>query len=137
MRPYTDPSLGYCSSVIPQPPDCAEDDRYLNLCYGEPMFAKNPSLGESTGPRPGAKECRYVLRSRSRDLTTVLTCDRYLHFQVSPTMVSHVERPLGQVRVPKVLADRLVPSPDGYEPPRVAQWVNCDIRSFDYSVLGQ
>lgn len=34
--------------------------RYLNLCYGEPMFAKNPSLGEGNGPRPGTKECRYA-----------------------------------------------------------------------------
>ena len=24
-----------------------------------------------------------------------------------------------------------------YNPPEVAQWVNCDIRKFDYSLLGQ
>lgn len=40
-RPYTDPSLGYCS--------------YLNMCYGEAMFSNNPSLGEGTR---GTKECR-------------------------------------------------------------------------------
>jgi hypothetical protein len=39
------------------------DGGYLNLCYGEPLFAKNPSLGEGNGPRPGTKECRYVLVS--------------------------------------------------------------------------
>ena len=43
--------------------DWGADDRYLNLCYGEPLFAKNPSLGEGNGPRPGTKECRYVLIS--------------------------------------------------------------------------
>lgn len=43
MRPYTDPALGYCS--------------YLNMCYGDPMFAGNPSLGEGSGGR-GTKECR-------------------------------------------------------------------------------
>ena len=36
-----------------------------------------------------------------------------------------------------MIADKLVPNHDGYIPPGVAQWVNCDIRSFDYSVLGQ
>jgi hypothetical protein len=37
----------------------------------------------------------------------------------------------------KEIAEKLVPNPTGYSPPEVAQWVNCDIRSFDYSVLGQ
>jgi hypothetical protein len=45
------------SLVLPLGPD----GRYLNLCYGEPLFAKNPSLGEGNGPRPGTKECRSAL----------------------------------------------------------------------------
>jgi hypothetical protein len=39
--------------------------------------------------------------------------------------------------ISKEIAEKLVPNPTGYSPPGVAQWVNCDIRSFDYSVLGQ
>jgi hypothetical protein len=39
--------------------------------------------------------------------------------------------------ISKEIAEKLVPNPTGYSPPEVAQWVNCDIRSFDYSVLGQ
>ncbi|WWD19012.1 hypothetical protein CI109_103469 [Kwoniella shandongensis] len=112
IRPWTDPSLGYCS--------------YLNLCYGDPMFANNPSLGEGTGPRGGTKECRY------------------LHFQVVPTTQPHyASLPEGfPPNLPKSTIKRLLGesnggSGEGYEPPKVPQWVNCDVRSFDYSVLGQ
>ena len=37
----------------------------------------------------------------------------------------------------RTIADKLIPNPDGNVPPKVPQWINCDIRSFDYSVLGQ
>lgn len=47
IRPYSDPSLGHCS--------------YLNMCYGEPLFAGNPSLGDTGGgTKFGTKECRCV-----------------------------------------------------------------------------
>ncbi|TXT15648.1 hypothetical protein VHUM_00151 [Vanrija humicola] len=102
IRPYTDPSLGYCS--------------YLNMCYGEPMFAGNPSLGESGGARPGTKECRY------------------LHFQVAPAAQRDSVPPPEPVPIPLPLsARRLGPGDDE----RTAQWINCDIRNFDFSVLGQ
>lgn len=29
--------------------------RYLNLCYGDPMFTKNPSLGDGSGRAEGLK----------------------------------------------------------------------------------
>jgi mRNA (2'-O-methyladenosine-N6-)-methyltransferase len=45
IRPYTDTSLGHCS--------------YLNMCYGEPLFSGNPSLGDTgSGSKFGTKECR-------------------------------------------------------------------------------
>ncbi|KAL7423429.1 methyltransferase [Cryptotrichosporon argae] len=113
IRPWTNPSLGYCS--------------YLNMCYGEPMFSSNPSLGD--GPRSGTKECRY------------------LHFQVVPAATRHVERPKDwPARLPPSARRRLLPEPTGEaagpaEPGALvaakAQWVNCDIRTFDFSVLGQ
>ena len=61
---------------------------------------------------------------------------RYLHFQVVPT-TTHIRGPAVKDHISRMIADKLVPNHDGYIPPGVAQWVNCDIRSFDYSVLGQ
>ncbi|EIW67329.1 mRNA methyltransferase [Tremella mesenterica] len=103
IRPWTDPSLGYCS--------------YLNLCYGDPMFASNPSLGDGPGPR-GGKECRY------------------LHFQVVPTTSSHPIHPPDQPPLPKIIRERLLPNIE-VKGVSEAQWIHCDIRSFDYSLLGQ
>ncbi|CAD6578802.1 MAG: hypothetical protein TREMPRED_002272 [Tremellales sp. Tagirdzhanova-0007] len=107
-RPCTETSLGYCS--------------YLNLCYGEPLFAKNPSLGEGSGPRGGMKECRYM------------------HFQVAASSTRRSLPSRNEVSaLPHVVRDRLLPKPPGAveQDKGLAQWVNCDIRSFDYSVLGQ
>ncbi|BEJ12634.1 hypothetical protein CspHIS471_0210940 [Cutaneotrichosporon sp. HIS471] len=103
MRPYTDPSLGHCS--------------YLNMCYGEPLFAGNPSLGESGGgTKFGTKECRY------------------LHFQVTPAAAYHTESPPLTTPIPLPAPARALRAPPR---PGTAQWVNCDIRNFDFSVLGQ
>jgi len=90
------------------------------MCYGDPMFAKNPSLGEGTGPRGGSKECRY------------------LHFALVPTTARRIERPPLDFPpiLPKLIKARLLGETEESRP-RVAQWVNCDIRTFDYSVLGQ
>ncbi|ORY35436.1 mRNA methyltransferase [Naematelia encephala] len=110
IRPYTDISLGYCS--------------YLNLCYGEPMFRSNPSLGDANAPRGGVKECRYM------------------HFQVAPA-TTRTSQPL-PVEFPAAIPIRAVDKLLGVEATQgdeawrgVKQWINCDLRSFDYSVLGQ
>ncbi|WVQ68236.1 uncharacterized protein L199_006443 [Kwoniella botswanensis] len=106
IRPWTDTSLGYCS--------------YLNLCYGDPLFANNPSLGEGNGPRGGVKECRYM------------------HFQVVPSTSSIPKTPPVIPPLPKNVKKRLLGEKiDRYDSPPVPQWVNCDIRTFDYSLLGQ
>lgn len=103
---------------------------YLNLCYGDPLFANNPSLGASAGGGGGAgKECRY------------------LHFQVQPARELQTIKPKGshEGRVPASVRKAILgDSGDARQPSRalerqvqgVKQWINCDLRSFDYSVLG-
>lgn len=122
--------------------------RYLNLCYGDPLFTKNPSLGSAnegqrSGPpgSGGAKECRY------------------LHFHVQPARAYHTVVPAGESGVmggiPEsvhraLLADVGDNGENGEikeESGRagrgikglrgIKQWIDCDLRSFDYSVLGQ
>ncbi|KGB79459.2 mRNA methyltransferase [Cryptococcus deuterogattii R265] len=110
QRPWTDSSLGFCS--------------YLNLCYGDPMFTKNPSLGDGPGPRGGTKDCRYQ------------------HFQVTPSTIRY-SQPLPE-GYPSVMPGYLKKRILGYDDVQgqskevnVAQWINCDLRRFDYSLLGQ
>ncbi|WVQ81921.1 hypothetical protein IAT38_004048 [Cryptococcus sp. DSM 104549] len=109
IRPWTDPSSGYCS--------------FLNTCYGEAMFNTHPSIVDC--PRPGAKDCRYM------------------HFQVSPAEEPY-KRALPEgfpVTFPGEVGKKLVGADEREEGKRkgqsVAQWINCDLRRFDYSVLGQ
>lgn len=159
----------------------ADGNRYLNLCYGDPLFSRNPSLGNEAstsasggnaantsgnaasglGQRPpggGTKECRY------------------LHFHVQSTKERYALEPTTGAEEGIVVPDvikRAVLNPDsgdivegansrdlgiaaaesdregdrarsGVQTRRDSeramtekQWVNCDLRSFDYSVLGQ
>jgi mRNA (2'-O-methyladenosine-N6-)-methyltransferase len=62
---------------------------------------------------------------------------RYLHFQVVHTTAPPPTSAPQRTTISRIIADKLIPNPDGYVPPEVPQWINCDIRSFDYSVLGQ
>jgi mRNA (2'-O-methyladenosine-N6-)-methyltransferase len=99
-------------------------ERYLNLCYGDPLFARNPSLGaEGTSQsRPGpGKECRY------------------LHFHVQAAKEYHsVQPPSAGVPVLRGEGRMQVGGPDVEAfSGKSKQWINCDLRSFDYSVLGQ
>ncbi|KAK4689504.1 mRNA m6A methyltransferase catalytic subunit, partial [Tremellales sp. Uapishka_1] len=91
----------------------ADCPRYLNMCFGDPLFAKNPSLGDSSAPRGATKDCRY------------------LHFQVVPALPTAVPSPKINLRGP-ILRSLLSAEDVG----KRAQWVNCDIRTFDYGVLG-
>lgn len=59
-----------------------------------------------------------------------------MHFQVVPSL-PQAQTPPSETVLSREIAEKLVPNPTGYSPPGVAQWINCDIRSFDYSVLGQ
>ena len=65
-----------------------------------------------------------------------------MHFQVAPSSTTHLRLPSDKPpELSKPVLDKLLThSPGPGQAKRleeVAQWVNCDIRSFDYSVLGQ
>ncbi|KAF5370150.1 hypothetical protein D9758_001285 [Tetrapyrgos nigripes] len=136
IRPHTDPTLGHCS--------------YLNTCYSEPTYSQSPSIP----PFPGQG---HVLAPGSRVPTSLPSglgaggrgkekapC-RYLHYEVDwdgsdgdwskwPSAKS-VESPkkhrlnIGMGPTKKVL--EVLP------PQLPPQWINCDLRRFDYSVLGK
>ena len=64
-----------------------------------------------------------------------------MHFQVIPS-IPHTEPipPEAQVKLPALVQRRFLEDhslADTERGSKEAQWINCDIRSFDYSVLGQ
>ena len=66
---------------------------------------------------------------------------RYMHFQVAPSSTTQPHAlPEGYpAPLPNPVLSRLWAEPPdaASRTVGVAQWVNCDIRTFDYSVLGQ
>ncbi|KAI0036008.1 MT-A70-domain-containing protein [Vararia minispora EC-137] len=129
IRPHTDPTLGHCS--------------YLNTCYSEPTYAQSPSIP----PLPSAQnpvnaqwpkpQLPSGLGAGGRGKEKA-PC-RYLHYEVdfdpgdAGNEVKRDERP---VKKPYRLPIGLGPTGQLGElmPP---QWINCDVRRFDYSVLGK
>ncbi|ESK97456.1 n6-adenosine-methyltransferase 70 kda subunit [Moniliophthora roreri MCA 2997] len=130
IRQHTDPSLGHCS--------------YLNTCYSEPTYAQSPSIP----PFPGQN---HVLAPGARGPTSLPSglgaggrgkekapC-RYLHYEVdwdpgdgdqAALMRREKEKErfkLGIGLGPEGKITALTPP----------QWINCDLRRFDYSVLGK
>lgn len=67
-------------------------------------------------------------------LVPTLTYYRYLHFQVVPCAEPDSVDPPGSAPLPLPASARALRPADKVSP---AQWINCDIRSFDFSVLGQ
>ena len=149
--------------------------RYLNLCYGDPLFARNPSLG---GPSASTDGTPASTNAPSQGLGAGPSrpgpgkeC-RYLHFHVQAAKQYHAQEPPEADRLPEDLARRIRQGL-GLQDGSVAnegqgaraeaatgkaeaseqcqagsemavasrrkrkQWINCDLRSFDYSVLGQ
>ncbi|KAL1946687.1 hypothetical protein VTO73DRAFT_14791 [Trametes versicolor] len=132
LRPHTDPGLGHCS--------------YLNTCYSEPTYAQSPSIP----PLPSHRQSQYGAQGQGPvSLPSGLGAGgrgkekapcRYLHFEVDwdvndgQGMAEH-----RQVAKRKPYKLPLGLGPGGKEmmsllPP---QWINCDLRRFDYSVLGK
>ncbi|KAI6101557.1 MT-A70-domain-containing protein [Pisolithus croceorrhizus] len=126
IRLHTDPSLGHCS--------------YLNTCYSEPTYAQSPSIP----PFPSGSATRSSLPSglgaggRGKEKAPC----RYLHFEVDwderdgPAVGNDHTKEVLRVQRPLKLEIGLGPNKKDAQalPP---QWINCDLRHFDYSVLGK
>ncbi|KAL0581951.1 methyltransferase [Marasmius crinis-equi] len=129
IRAHTDPSLGHCS--------------YLNTCYSEPTYAQSPSIP----PFPGQN---HVLAPGARGPTSLPSglgaggrgkekapC-RYLHYEVDwdgndgDQWPRHNGRAEGIKKKTHKLGIGLGPTGKIGKP-----WINCDLRRFDYSVLGK
>lgn len=146
IRPHTDPSLGMCS--------------YLNTCFSEPLYSMSPSIHPLPSvPRPaGSVALPSGLGAGGRGKEKA-PC-RYLHFEVDMGTPAISETPsssdeerddiyhdgpptLRRIRNGPEKPQRthrielgLGPVGKGYEvlPP---QWLNCDLRNFDCSLLGK
>ncbi|KAI0068981.1 MT-A70-domain-containing protein [Artomyces pyxidatus] len=129
IRPHTDPTLGHCS--------------YLNTCYSEPTYAQSPSIP----PLPSAQgqmnpqwpkpQLPSGLGAGGRGKEKA-PC-RYLHYEVdwdAGNGAGEVRRDERPKKKPHRLAIGL--GPTGVAAPMLPpQWINCDLRRFDYSVLGK
>lgn len=134
IRPHTDVSLGHCS--------------YLNTCYSEPTYAQSPSIP----PFPGSAHSHGQIPSNARGPVSLPSglgaggrgkekapC-RYLHYEVDwdggdGDLARNSKRNVVKKKVHKL---GIGMGPAGKDmrvlPP---QWINCDLRRFDYSVLGK
>ncbi|KAI0939561.1 hypothetical protein AcV5_000939 [Taiwanofungus camphoratus] len=133
LRPHTDPTLGHCS--------------YLNTCYSEPTYAQSPSIpplpshrqmGMGYGAQGGAAvslPSGLGAGGRGKEKTPC----RYLHFEVDWDASDGAAQPETRQEA-KRKSHRLAIGlgPSGKETPMLPpQWINCDLRRFDYSVLGK
>ncbi|KAF8341530.1 MT-A70-domain-containing protein [Cantharellus anzutake] len=123
IRPHTDPSLGHCS--------------YLNTCYSEPTYAMSPSIH----PLPA------IARTSNAALPSGLGAGgkgkekapcRYLHFEVDYDEAADAK---AQTQIVKPPSKRKLDIGNGPSGPNQSspppQWINCDLRKFDASVLGK
>ncbi|EKM59733.1 uncharacterized protein PHACADRAFT_88183 [Phanerochaete carnosa HHB-10118-sp] len=131
IRPHTDPTLGHCS--------------YLNTCYSEPTYAQSPSIPPLPSNRAphgyGAQgQTTVALPSglgaggRGKEKAPC----RYLHFEIDWDVNDGAGR--SDQTEPKKMLHKLGIGlgPTGKEvSPLPPQWINCDLRRFDYSVLGK
>ncbi|KAF8901684.1 MT-A70-domain-containing protein [Gymnopilus junonius] len=132
IRPHTDVTLGHCS--------------YLNTCYSEPTYSQSPSIP----PFPGSTHSHGMLPPNLRGPVSLPSglgaggrgkekapC-RYLHYEIDwdggdggwkrerrPKKKIH-RLGIGLGPTGKISAMQLPP-----------QWINCDLRTFDYSTLGK
>ncbi|KAF8742418.1 hypothetical protein AX14_004637 [Amanita brunnescens Koide BX004] len=126
IRPHTDPALGHCS--------------YLNTCYSEPTYAQSPSIPSY----PGSVSVRGPISlpsglgagGRGKEKAPC----RYLHYEVDWDEGDGRQSMNGKgkelIRRHHRIELGLGPLGSNMRvlPP---QWINCDLRRFDYSVLGK
>ncbi|KAJ6599315.1 MT-A70-domain-containing protein [Mycena vulgaris] len=137
LRAHTDPALGHCS--------------YLNTCYSEPTYAQSPSMP----PFPGSAHSHGHAPPNTRGPSSLPSglgaggrgkdkapC-RYLHYEVdwdgSDGDWARTKNGKGKDvarQRPHKLGIGMGPAGKDMKvlPP---QWINCDLRRFDYSVLGK
>ncbi|KAF8583991.1 MT-A70-domain-containing protein [Ramaria rubella] len=135
IRQHTDPTLGHCS--------------YLNTCYSEPTYALSPSIPpfpSSNVPRPPSSVSLPSGLGAGGRGKEKAPC-RYLHFEVDydgtiPDAERERRREIGRKENPREscgthkLGIGLGPGGKKVDP-FPPQWINCDLRRFDYSVLGK
>ncbi|KAI0637872.1 MT-A70-domain-containing protein [Trametes polyzona] len=133
IRAHTDVTLGHCS--------------YLNTCYSEPTYAQSPSIP----PLPSHRHAQYGAQGQGPvSLPSGLGAGgrgkekapcRYLHYEVDWDVNDGQSIPDNrQVVKKKPYRLPLGLGPEGKETTPVClppQWINCDLRRFDYSVLGK
>ncbi|KAG6878265.1 hypothetical protein C0993_010037 [Termitomyces sp. T159_Od127] len=136
IRSHTDVTLGHCS--------------YLNTCYSEPTYSQSPSIppfpgtAHSHGQAPLNARAPVSLPSglgaggRGKEKAPC----RYLHYEVDwdegdgeRTMNGQGKDVIKRKKVHKLgIGQGPMGKPMPVLPP---QWINCDLRRFDYSVLGK
>ncbi|KAF8631214.1 hypothetical protein AX15_002545 [Amanita polypyramis BW_CC] len=129
IRQHTDPTLGHCS--------------YLNTCYSEPTYAQSPSIpsypGSVSARGPVSLPSGLGAGGRGKEKTPC----RYLHYEVDwdegdGERSQRMNGKRREVIRKKPHRIELGLGPSGPSmcvlPP---QWINCDLRHFDYSVLGK
>ncbi|KAF8711682.1 MT-A70 protein, partial [Rhizoctonia solani] len=129
IRPHTDPSLGHCS--------------YLNTCYSEPTYALSPALTSSTSKSRPAQGVQLPSGLGAGGRGKEKAPCRYLHFEVDydppPGYSTAPGRAIFHAPTPPRpnLDLKLGLGPGGGAALLPPQWINCDVRRFDYSVLGK
>ncbi|EFI27657.1 m6a methyltransferase [Coprinopsis cinerea okayama7 len=145
IRPHTDVTLGHCS--------------YLNTCYSEPTYSQSPSIP----PFPGSASLSGGVNLGGINLNATnargpvslpsglgaggrgkekAPC-RYLHYEVDwdgdeRRAEQEREKEKGKTVIKKPYKLGIGLGPMGREAtPLPPQWINCDLRRFDYSVLGK
>ncbi|KAF9563726.1 MT-A70-domain-containing protein [Agrocybe pediades] len=126
IRQHTDITLGHCS--------------YLNTCYSEPTYAQSPSLptypshGVPLNTRgPSSLPSGLGAGGRGKEKAPC----RYLHYEID---WDGGEGDWKKETRPKKKLHRLALGlgPTGkITKPLPPQWINCDLRTFDYSTLGK
>ncbi|KAG8709027.1 hypothetical protein FRC09_000909 [Ceratobasidium sp. 395] len=129
IRPHTDPSLGHCS--------------YLNTCYSEPTYALSPALTSSTSKSRPAQGVQLPSGLGAGGRGKEKAPCRYLHFEVDYDPPQGYSTAPGKAVMPPQkpagpnLDLKLGLGPGGGAPLLPPQWINCDVRRFDYGVLGK
>ncbi|KAF6742628.1 m6a methyltransferase [Ephemerocybe angulata] len=144
IRPHTDVTLGHCS--------------YLNTCYSEPTYSQAPTppsfpgssslsggvglgvnLNHTNARGPVSLPSGLGAGGRGKEKAPC----RYLHYEVDwdgndekAERERESERDQQLIKKPHKLGVGMGPT-GRITKPLPPQWINCDLRRFDYSVLGK